>query len=94
MLPVSFDETGRGGNQIIAGACTFAACLMLWVFSWVTSYNASTWATVLSYISVLPHSESFGRGVIEIKDFVYYVSVIFLGLFFTTRSLESLRWRS
>lgn len=81
-------------NQIIAGACTFAACLMLWVFSWVTSYNASTWATVLSYISVLPHSESFGRGVIEIKDFVYYLSVIFLGLFFTTRSLESLRWRS
>ena len=81
-------------NQIIAGVCTFAACIMLWVFSWVTSYNSATWATVLSYMSVLPHSESFGRGVIAVKDAVYYLSVIFLGLFFTTRSLESLRWRS
>lgn len=81
-------------NQIIAGASTFAICLMLWVFAWVTSYNSATWATVLSYISVLPHSESFARGVLELKDAIYYLSVIFLGLFFTTRSLESLRWRS
>jgi ABC-2 type transport system permease protein len=81
-------------NQIIAGAVTFSACLLLWIFAWVTSYNSTTWATVLSYISVLPHSESFGRGVIESKDAVYYVSLIFLGLFFTARSMESLRWRS
>lgn len=81
-------------NQIIAGASTFGVCLLLWVFSWVTSYNSATWATVMSYISVLTHSESFGRGVLELKDCVYYVSVIFLGLFLTTRSMESLRWRS
>jgi ABC-2 type transport system permease protein len=81
-------------NQIIAGAMTFVACLMLWIFAWVSSYNSATWATVLSYMSVVPHSESFGRGVIDSKDAVYYVSAIFLGLFFTTRSMESLRWRS
>ncbi|HEY6448797.1 MAG TPA: ABC transporter permease [Acidobacteriaceae bacterium] len=81
-------------NQIIAGVTTFAACLLLWVFSWVSSYNSATWATVLSYLSVLSHSESFGRGVLSLKDNVYYLSIIFLGLFLTTRSLESLRWRS
>lgn len=81
-------------NQIIAGTMTFVVCLMLWIFNWVSSYNSATWATVLSYISVLPHSESFGRGVIESKDAVYYLSAIFLGLFLTSRSMESLRWRS
>jgi ABC-2 type transport system permease protein len=81
-------------NQIVAAAGTFAACLMLWVFFWVSSYNSATWATVLSYLSVITHFESFGRGVLELKDAVYYVSVIFLGLFFTARSMESLRWRS
>jgi ABC-2 type transport system permease protein len=81
-------------NQIIAGVSTFGACLLLWVFAWATSYNSAAWATVMSYISVLTHSESFGRGVLELKDCVYYVSVIFLGLFLTTRSMESLRWRS
>ncbi|HEX4004913.1 MAG TPA: ABC transporter permease [Acidobacteriaceae bacterium] len=81
-------------NQIIAGVCTFGVCLLLWVFTWVTSYDSATWATVVSYLSVLSHSDSFSRGVLEIKDAVYYFSIIFLGLFLTTRSLESLRWRS
>lgn len=81
-------------NQIVAAASTFGACLLLWVFSWVSSYNSAAWAHVLSYISVVTHAESFGRGVIESKDLIYYLSVIFLGLFLTTRSLESIRWRS
>jgi ABC-2 type transport system permease protein len=32
--------------------------------------------------------------VLSSKDAIYYLSVIFLGLFFTARSMESLRWRS
>ncbi|HEY1809628.1 MAG TPA: ABC transporter permease [Acidobacteriaceae bacterium] len=81
-------------NQIIAGAATFGVILLFWVFSWVSSYDSSTWAQVLSYLSVPVHYESFGRGVLSSKDAVYYVSFIFLGLFFTARSMESLRWRS
>jgi ABC-2 type transport system permease protein len=38
--------------------------------------------------------DSFVKGVIDTKDAVYYVSAIFLGLFLTARSLESLRWRA
>lgn len=81
-------------NQIIAGAATFGACLLLWVSGWVSGYDTSTWATVLSYLSIVTHFESFGKGVIESKDAVYYLTFIFLGLFFTARSLESMRWRS
>jgi ABC-2 type transport system permease protein len=81
-------------NQIIAAVSTFGACLLLWVFAWVSSYDTSGWAQVLSYMSVITHFESFGRGVLSSKDAVYYVSLIFLGLFFTARSMESLRWRS
>ncbi len=81
-------------NQIIAGASTFAACLMLYVFAWVSGFNSSTWATVLAYLSVVTHDDSFAKGVIESKDAIYYLTVIFLGLFFTARSMESLRWRA
>ncbi|MBT9332090.1 ABC transporter permease [Paracidobacterium acidisoli] len=81
-------------NQIIAGAATFGVCLLLWVLEWVSGYESATWATVLAYLSVITHFDSFGRGVIEIKDTVFYFTLIFLGLFFTSRSMESLRWRS
>jgi ABC-2 type transport system permease protein len=81
-------------NQIIAGAATFGVCLLLWVVEWVSEYESSTWARVLAYLSVLTHFESFAKGLLDSKDAVFYLTVIFLGLFFTTRSLESLRWRS
>lgn len=81
-------------NQIIAGASTFAVCLLLWVLSWVSGYDSATWATVLDYCSVITHFESFARGVIDSKDVVFYLSGIYLGLFATARSMESLRWRS
>jgi ABC-2 type transport system permease protein len=81
-------------NQIIAGAVTFGVCLLLWVLEWVSSYETASWARVLAYMSIITHFESFAKGVLDSKDAVFYVTVIFLGLFFTARSMESLRWRS
>jgi len=81
-------------NQIIAGGATFAACLMLWVLDWVSAYDQSAWAKVVSYLSVVTHFEPFSKGVIDTKDIIFYLSMIFFGLFLTTRSVESLRWRA
>jgi ABC-2 type transport system permease protein len=81
-------------NQIVAGGATFAVCLLLWVLDWVSSYEQAIWAKVIAYCSVLTHFEPFSKGVIDSKDVVYYLSVIFLGLFLTQRSLESLRFKS
>src|SRR5271169_4379707 len=65
-------------NQIIAGAATFAVCLLLWVFEWVTEFETATWAQVLSYMSITTHAESFTKGLLSLKDAVYYVSAIFV----------------
>ena len=81
-------------NQIVAGGATFGACLLLWVLEWVSGYETATWARVMSYMSVITHYESFAKGVLDVKDAVYYVGVTFFGLFLTARSMESLRWRS
>src|SRR6266849_6913099 len=81
-------------NQIIAGAGTFGVCLLIFVLGWVGGYQSSTWARVMTYISTTTHMESFLKRVVHTKDAIYYVSAIFLGLFLTARSLESLRWRA
>jgi len=81
-------------NQIIAGGATFGICLLLWVLEWVSGYDSATYARVLAYLSVLTHFESFAKGLLSVKDAVYYVSAILLGLFLSARSMESLRWRS
>jgi ABC-2 type transport system permease protein len=81
-------------NQIIAGGATFGICLLLWVLEWVSGYDSATYARVMAYLSVLTHFESFAKGLLSIKDSLYYLSAILLGLFLTARSMESLRWRS
>lgn len=81
-------------NQIIAAAVTFAICLLLWVLNWVSSYSESAFGKALAYCSILVHFEPFSKGIIDTKDVIFYLSAIFLGLFLTARSLESLRWRA
>jgi ABC-2 type transport system permease protein len=81
-------------NQIIAGGVTFFVCLLLWLLNWSTSFDSGPAAQVVNYLSIVTHFENFSKGVIETKDLVFYVSMIFFALFITSRSMESLRWRS
>src|SRR5262249_22379176 len=81
-------------NQIIAGAATFGVCLLLWVLEWVSGFESATWARAMAYFSVISHFESFSKGLIDSKDVVFYLSMTLLALFFTARSMESMRWRS
>jgi len=81
-------------NQIVAGVAGFCICLMLWVLDWMSAFNTSAVGKVMAYLSVLQHFDSFSKGVLDSKDIVYYASAVFVGLFLTARSMESLRWRA
>ena len=81
-------------NQIVAVTVTFGVFLLLYVLDWVNFYSTSTLGKVCQYLSVSRHFQQFAKGVVELKDVVYYASAIGLGLFLSKRSLESLRWRA
>jgi ABC-2 type transport system permease protein len=81
-------------NQIVAGIASFGVTLLLWVLSYWSDFDASITSKVLNYISVTAHIDSFSKGVLDLKDIIYYVSMTVLGLFLTARSLESIRWRA
>ena len=81
-------------NQIVAGVAGFGISLLLWVMDWVSSFDSSPLYRVISYLSVTSHYESFSKGVLDSKDAIYYLSMIALGLFLTSRAMESIRWRA
>lgn len=80
-------------NQIIAGAVSLAVFLLLFVLNWVNGYSSGVVGRVFNYLSLTTHFDNFGKGVIDLTDVVYYVSVIVVGLFLTSRSLEALKGR-
>jgi len=68
-------------NQIIA----FLSALLIGIFfhilfSMIASSLTGSLGSVFNYLSLSNHFESISRGVIDSKDIVYFLSVIFLGL--------------
>jgi len=81
-------------DQIVAGAVTIHACLLLWMLSWFTQFDSGAVSQAINYLSILTHLEGFAKGVLDSRDVIFYLSMIFFGLFLTARSLESTRWRA
>jgi ABC-2 type transport system permease protein len=80
-------------NQVVAGGVTFVIALMFWIINWMADSAGPTTAPILTYLSVTHHFDDFGKGVIDTKHLVFYLSFIVFGLFLTVKSVDSERWR-
>ena len=81
-------------NQIVAGALSFCLFLGMWTLGWADDPSASGFWKALAYLGVTTHMDDMVKGVLELKDVVFYLSVIVFGLFLTQQSVESQRWRA
>jgi len=81
-------------NQIVALALSFGVLLVLWLLqSAGQSFGSGGGAAIAQYIALSPHFDGFTSGNIQVKDLVYYISLILIALFLTVRSIETRRWR-
>lgn len=80
-------------NQITAAALGFGMALLMWVLSVPAKFADTAIGTMLNYLSLGSHLESFLRGVIDTSDLAYYLSFMAFILFLTHRVLDSRRWR-
>ena len=80
-------------SQLIAVVLSFGAILILWVIDFAFRGSDSLTGQIFQYISVIHHYDDFTHGVIDTSSLIYYVSVPILFLFFTVRSVDSIRWR-
>jgi len=80
-------------NQIVAAVLSFAALLILWVIDGLGGIFGGVVGSVTSYIAVYTHFIDMTQGVVDTKDIVYFLSLIFGALFLATLSVESRRWR-
>jgi ABC-2 type transport system permease protein len=93
-LAVGLFASSLTENQIVAAVTTFGILLMFWVNGWgADSASGAWWGKVLQHLSIVDHFDSFGKGVFDTKDVIYYIDFTVLALFFTLRSLEARRWK-
>jgi len=80
-------------NQIVAAIITFGILLLLWVIGWASSFTGPLFGKILNELSLVRHFENFSKGVIDIRDVVFYLIFTFYCLFLTCRVIESKNWR-
>lgn len=88
-LAVGIFASSLTDNQMIAAVISFGILLVFWIMGATSSAGDS----VFGYLSILNHFENFAKGVIELKDVIYYLSFIFLGLYLAYITLDSERWK-
>ena len=82
-------------NQIVAFILSVFTCFALFIIGEPIVLTAlPSWlAGIFSFLGLGAHFQSIGRGVIDSRDIIYYLSVITFFLFLNTRFVESRKWR-
>jgi ABC-2 type transport system permease protein len=81
-------------NQIVAGILAFGLALVFWIVGWFDQPTAGPAMKAVAYLGITNHMNDMMKGVIELKDLVFYLSFISFGLFLAHQSVESQRWRA
>lgn len=81
-------------NQIVAGILSFCLFLGIWTLGWADDPTNGPVMKVVAYLGVTNHMEDMVKGVLELKDVIFYLSFIAFGLFLAHQSVESQRWRA
>jgi ABC-2 type transport system permease protein len=81
-------------NQVVAATSAFALFLCLWLFHWLGRISSGQVSEILTYISFVDHFESFGKGMLNSTDLIFYLSLIFLGVYGAVQSVQSRRWKT
>ncbi|HEV8342517.1 MAG TPA: ABC transporter permease [Candidatus Binatia bacterium] len=80
-------------NQIVAAVTCFVILLLLYVLSWPTETTGAGLGGLLKYLSVVEHFSEMAKGLIDTKNLVYFMTLIFVSLFLTHRCVEASRWK-
>ncbi len=80
-------------SQVVAASLSFGMLLLLWVLSWSGQAAGPSLKPILNYLSFFEHFKDMPRGVLNLTDLVYYLSVTYFFLFLTQSYMESRRWR-
>ncbi|MCF7853919.1 MAG: ABC transporter permease [Candidatus Pacebacteria bacterium] len=83
-------------NQVVSFITAVVLCMFLLLAGWPPVTNMVTWAPywvidTVAGVSVVPHYDALQRGVIAIRDLVYFASVMGFALFATGVIVHSRR---
>ncbi len=79
-------------NQVISFIIAFLIIFSLGLFDYILIFMPSYLVPLLQFMSIDYHYSNIGRGVIDSRDLLYYLSLIIFMISLSRISLESRKW--
>ncbi|MCM8784997.1 MAG: ABC transporter permease [Candidatus Omnitrophica bacterium] len=79
-------------SQIISAIITFGTSLLFWIIGWISEISTK-YSKFFDFISLYNHYENFPKGILDTRDLIFYLSVLFFFSFLTLRILISKKYR-
>ena len=81
-------------NQVISAVLAFLVLSIFTFLLWgIRSSLTGTWQNILQTVNVYERFSEFSRGLLDIKNVVFFITVTSGILFIAVKILESRRWR-
>jgi ABC-2 type transport system permease protein len=80
-------------NQVVAVIVGWAICMALWLMGFFANAAGPVVGPILQYASPAYQFMKISRGVVELRNVVYYASAIGICLVVAVQILESRKWR-
>lgn len=80
-------------NQIVAFMATFVVLLVFWIMEYVGASAGGFMGDLINFISFKRRVTPFERGLLDVRNIFFFLSVTTFFLLLTIRSLESRKWK-
>ncbi len=93
-IAIGLFVSSRSENQIVSLIISILTCLVFYLIGQtsLTSLFSTSFAEFLAILSTSDHFDSISRGVIEIKDLYYYLSLTAIFLILNVFALTKVKW--
>ena len=79
-------------DQVVAVLVAFSICFGLYLLEAIVGRPTGGAAALLEYLSTASHFKNISRGVVDVADVVYYLSIIGVSLVAAQSSISARRW--
>jgi ABC-2 type transport system permease protein len=79
-------------DQVVSILVAFSICFFLYLIDQLVGQPTGVMARVVEYMSTNSHFQNIARGVVDLRDVIYYLSVMAVSLVVAQVSVASRRW--
>lgn len=93
MMAVGLFASTLSSHQMISGVAAFGILILLWVIEWLGYSAFPSGQDVFNQFSIVQRANNLQKGVFDLPDVLFYVTLIVVFLVLSIQTLERKRWR-